>query len=119
MTVVIGVVLGLTGYTLIWPLFGAANQLLAALALLSVCAWLGNAGRNNKMFYIPMAFMMLVTCTSLCMTVQAKFVALVGGAITVANVLQFGLGIALLVLSVILAVKAAKVIFKRKDAAAA
>lgn len=118
-TVVIGVVLGLTGYTLIWPLFGAANQLLAALALLSVCAWLGNAGRNNKMFYIPMAFMMLVTCTSLCMTVQAKFVALAGGAITVANVLQFGLGIALLVLSVILAVKAAKVIFKKKDAAAA
>ena len=44
---------GMTGYTIIWPLFGAANQLLAALALLAVCAWLGNAGRNNKMFYIP------------------------------------------------------------------
>ena len=48
-----GVALGLGGYGKIWPLFGAANQLLAALALLTVCAWLGNIGRNNKMFYLP------------------------------------------------------------------
>lgn len=53
-TVVLGVWLGMTGYQLVWPLFGAANQLLAALGLLAVCAWLGNAGRNNKMFYVPM-----------------------------------------------------------------
>ena len=53
-TVVLGVGLGMTGYSKIWPLFGAANQLLAALALLTVCAWLGNIGRNNKMFYFPM-----------------------------------------------------------------
>ena len=36
-TVVFGIGLGMTGYTIIWPLFGAANQLLAALALLAVC----------------------------------------------------------------------------------
>ena len=41
------------------------QQLLAALGLLAVCAWLGNAGRNNKMFYVPMAFMLIVTLTSL------------------------------------------------------
>ena len=52
-TVVLGVGLGMTGYSKIWPLFGAANQLLAALALLAVCAWLGNIGKNNKMFYFP------------------------------------------------------------------
>ena len=61
----IGIVLGMTGYTIIWPLFGAANQLLAALALLAVCAWLGNAGKNNKMFYIPMVFMLAVTLNAL------------------------------------------------------
>ena len=71
-TVVIGIALGMTGYTIIWPLFGAANQLLAALALLAVCAWLGNAGKNNKMFYIPMVFMLIVTLTSLAMTLQAQ-----------------------------------------------
>lgn len=64
-TVVLGVGLGMTGYQLVWPLFGAANQLLAALALLAVCAWLGNIGKNNKMFYIPMIFMLIVTLTSL------------------------------------------------------
>ena len=41
-TVVLGIGLGLTGYAKIWPLFGAANQLLAALGLLGVCAWLGS-----------------------------------------------------------------------------
>ena len=34
-------------YAKIWPLFGAANQLLAALGLLVVCAWLGSIGKNN------------------------------------------------------------------------
>ncbi len=62
----------MTGYSIIWPLFGAANQLLAALALLAVCAWLGNAGRNNKMFFVPMAFMLLATLTSLAITFYQK-----------------------------------------------
>ena len=53
-TVVAGVALGMTGYAKIWALFGAANQLLAALGLLAVCCWLGKIGRNNKMFYFPM-----------------------------------------------------------------
>lgn len=52
-TVVLGIALGMTGYAKIWALFGAANQLLAALGLLAVCCWLGKIGRNNKMFYIP------------------------------------------------------------------
>ena len=79
-TVVLGVGLGMTGYGKIWPLFGAANQLLAALALLTVCAWLGNIGRNNKMFYIPMGFMLIVTLTSLFQTVTARI-----GMITSSN----------------------------------
>ena len=52
-TVVLGIALGMTGYAKIWPLFGAANQLLAGLGLLAVAAWLGKMGRNNKMFYLP------------------------------------------------------------------
>lgn len=75
----IGIVLGMTGYTIIWPLFGAANQLLAALTLLAVCAWLGNAGKNNKMFYIPMVFILAVTLTSLVQTLYAKGLVLMAG----------------------------------------
>lgn len=122
-TVVLGVWLGMTGYTLIWPLFGAANQLLAALALLAVCAWLGNIGRNNKMFYIPMIFMLVVTLTSLVQTGMAKFALLTGPAETLAAqaggvagvVLQLGLAIVLFVLAIILAYKGAKVIFGKKN----
>lgn len=116
-TVVVGVGLGLTGYQLVWPLFGAANQLLAALGLLAVCSWLGNAGRNNKMFYFPMAFMLVVTISSLALTVQGKVVAVAGGAVTAANVLQLVIAVLLIVLAVVLAVKGIKVIFGKKKAA--
>lgn len=115
-TVVIGIALGMTGYTLIWPLFGAANQLLAALALLAVCAWLGNAGRNNKMFYIPMVFMLVVTLTSLAMTLQAQTLKLLGGADPLAPLVQVVLAALLFVLAIILAVKGAKTIFGKKKA---
>lgn len=118
-TVVLGIGLGMTGYSIIWPLFGAANQLLAALALLAVCAWLGNAGKNNKMFYIPMVFMLIVTLTSLVMTLQSKCTALMAGSgDPVAASVQAILAAVLFVLAVILAVKGAKTIFGKKPAAA-
>ncbi len=118
-TVVIGVVLGMTGYQLVWPLFGAANQLLAALGLLAVCAWLGNAGRNNKMFYFPMAFMLVVTLTSLCLTIWSKIVAIAAGTVTLGNVLQLVIGVLLVIMAVLLAVKGCRVIFGKKGAKAA
>ena len=116
-TVVLGVGLGMTGYQLVWPLFGAANQLLAALGLLAVCAWLGNAGRNNKMFYVPMAFMMVVTLTSLALTVWAKIGLLVAGTMDAATVLQLVIGVLLMAFAVILAVKGCKTIFGKKRVA--
>ncbi len=115
-TVVIGIFLGLNGYTIIWPLFGAANQLLAALALLAVCAWLGNAGRNNKMFYIPMVFMLIVTLTSLAQTCFAKFGSLAAGTATdvLAAGVQGTLSVVLFVLAIVLAVQGAKSLFGSK-----
>lgn len=115
-TVAIGVYLGMHGYTVIWPLFGAANQLLAALALLAVCAWLGNAGRNNKMFYIPMVFMLAVTLTSLCLTIKGNVTTIMAGGDIFAPAIQVAIALLLLVLSAILAVKGAKVLFGKKDA---
>lgn len=98
-TVVPGIALGMTGYAKIWPLFGAANQLLAALGLIAVCAWLGNAGKNNRMFYIPMCFMLLVTIASLVQTIIAKLTA--GGDIW--NYIQALIAVLLIVLAVVLA----------------
>lgn len=116
-TVVLGVGLGMTGYSKIWPLFGAANQLLAALALLTVCAWLGNIGRNNKMFYIPMAFMLVVTLTSLFQTVTAKVKAISAGTSDWGPYAQAILGTLLFVLAIVLAVEGCKTIFGKKKAA--
>lgn len=112
--VVLGVGLGMTGYQLIWPLFGAANQLLAALGLLAVCAWLGNAGRNNKMFYIPMIFMLAVTLTSLCITSYNHILAISAGTAALTNWVQLPIAILLLVLAVILAWRGARVVFGHK-----
>ncbi|MFV9568343.1 carbon starvation protein A [Thermoanaerobacter mathranii] len=71
-TVIISIVLAFTSWKAIWPIFGAANQLLAAVALLAVAAWLANAGRNNKMLIIPMIFMFIVTLTALVFLVRSN-----------------------------------------------
>ena len=111
-TVVLGIALGMTGYSKIWPLFGAANQLLAALGLMAVCAWLGNLGRNNKMFFIPMVFMLIATITSLIQTIMAKFSA--GGDVW--NYVQGGIAVLLVILAVILAVVSFKTLAEQKKA---
>ena len=104
-TVVFGVSLGMNGYTLIWPLFGAANQLLAAVALLAVCVWLGNVGKNNKMFYVPMIFMLAVTLTSLLLTALSKVAAIMEGNNVFGSSLQLILAVVLFGLAILLAIR--------------
>jgi carbon starvation protein len=54
--------LALTGqWKAIWPLFGSANQLLAALALLAVTLWLKNKKIANWFTRWPMYFMYIMT----------------------------------------------------------
>ena len=110
-TVVLGIALGMTGYAKIWPLFGAANQLLAGLGLLAVAAWLGKMGRNNKMFYFPMIFMILVTLTSLVFTIKAQIVGIIAGGQGVAWFYIRGiLAVLLVILAIDLVVEGGKAI---------
>ena len=51
----------------------------AGIALMAVCAWLGQAGKNNKMFYVPMVFMLAATLCSLLITVKNKIVIIGAG----------------------------------------
>ncbi|MBT0813001.1 carbon starvation protein A [Litoribacter ruber] len=53
------------GFANLWPIFGSANQLLAALALLTVAVWLIRQQINAKFVLIPMFFMFAVTISSL------------------------------------------------------
>ncbi len=100
-TVVLGIALGMSGYGIIWPLFGAANQLLAALALLAVAAWLGNIGRNNKMLLFPMIFMLIVTLTSLVFTMRTQIITL--STVGAPAAIRLVIAIILFVLALVLA----------------
>lgn len=51
---------GSGGYQL-WPLFGTANQLLAAISLMLIAVWLKRLGRNYAVVIIPMIFVMVMT----------------------------------------------------------
>ena len=114
-TVVLGIGLGLTGYANIWPLFGAANKLLAALGLLAVAAWLGKAGKNNKMFLFPMAFMLVVTITSLCFTLKTNFAGIsAGGEGVTWCIVRAVISALLIILAVILAVDGVKTMKTQK-----
>ena len=52
-------------FTEVWPVFGSANQLLAALSLLAVATWLSRKGVENRFVLVPMFFMYLVTIAAL------------------------------------------------------
>ena len=109
--VVIGCVLGALKLSQIWGLFGAANQLLAGIALMAVAAWLGEIGKNNKMFIIPMIFMLAATLTSLVGTIYAKikaFVTVAEGAFAWGNWFQLVFALAMVVLAVILVIEGIK-----------
>jgi carbon starvation protein len=51
---------GSGGYQL-WPLFGTANQLLAAISFMLIAVWLKRLGRNYVLVLIPMIFLMVMT----------------------------------------------------------
>lgn len=116
-TVILGIALGMTGYSKIWGLFGAANQLLAGIGLLAVATWLKNAGKNNKMFLAPMAFMIVVTICSLCVTVKNQVGIITAGGADWGPYAQAVLAVLLIVLAVILVIEGIQILTGKKKAA--
>ena len=114
--VLIGCILGGLKLSAIWGLFGAANQLLAGIALMAVAAWLGNAGKNNKMFFIPMIFMLAATLTSLVLTIFKKIAAMASGAQGAffwGNWFQLIFALAMAVLAIILVIEGVQTFAKQ------
>jgi len=76
----------------LWPIFGTANQLLAALSLLAVSAWLLLRRKKTAVTLVPAVFMLLTTLASLAILlrgyIQSKNYILIA-----ADVLLFGLSI--------------------------
>ena len=115
--VVVGCTLGGLSLSQIWGLFGAANQLLAGLALMAVAAWLGNVGRNNKMFIFPMIFMLCATLTQLAITVIKKIGLIGSGAAAWGDWFQLVFAAAMFVLAIILVIEGIQTFSKQKAAA--
>ena len=116
-TVILGVALGMTGYSKIWGLFGAANQLLAGIGLLAVATWLGNVGKNNKMFLLPMGFMIIVTICSLCVTVKNQLGIISAGGADWGPYAQAILAVILIILAIVLVIEGIQTLSKQKKAA--
>ena len=116
-TVVLGVLLGMTGYSKIWGLFGSANQLLAGLGLLAVATWLGNIGKINKMFLFPMAFMNIVTICSLAITIKNQVALIAAGGADWGPYAQAILAVLLIILAVMLVIEGIQTLFGKNKKA--
>jgi carbon starvation protein len=88
------------GFTNLWPIFGSANQLLAALALLTISVWLIKKKIKPNFVLIPMFFMFAVTLTSLVLFAWQNFI--------VTNYVLAGIATVLCVLSLVLMALARK-----------
>lgn len=59
----------------IWPIFGASNQLVAALALLTIGVWVSKAlKKDNRFVMIPMWFMLVTTIAALVFLIKENMV---------------------------------------------
>ncbi len=107
-TVLFGAALTLSGKTMsIWPVFGSANQLLAALALLALTVWVANLKKGFLFVLIPMIFMFAVTLTALAMLIYTNYYS--------ANYTLSIISILLFTLAVLLGLKAYNVLTNKKE----
>lgn len=91
--------LGSGEFSSLWPIFGSANQLLAALALLTIGVWLIKKNISATFVTIPMFFMFTVTLASLGLFAWKNFQDEGYILASIASIL-FVLAIALIVLAI-------------------
>ncbi|MBN1479300.1 carbon starvation protein A [candidate division KSB1 bacterium] len=102
-TVFLGCVAAFTKWQIIWPIFGCANQLIAALALIIVFIWLKRSNRTFKIIIFPMIFMFIVTSAAL---VRLTYTSFLEGSYILAV-----FSIALIILSLLFVLSSYKFIF--------
>jgi len=79
----------------IWPIFGSANQLVAALALLGVAVWIQKAlKKDNRFLMYPMWFMLVTTIAALLMLIRDQFNAAAGPNILLVAISVLLMGLA-------------------------
>jgi carbon starvation protein len=76
----------------IWVMFGAANQLMASLALLLVTLWLMGKGKNYQWTFWPFAFMFVTTIGALAYKAYEAFFLNLPKAVANAKTAKLTLG---------------------------
>lgn len=107
LTLLLCYALSRAGYASIWPLFGSANQLLSALALIACAVFLKKTKRQGAMLWGPMVIMLGVTFTALALKITELVTAL-SGQFVFGNALQLVFAVLLLILGVIVAFEGIK-----------
>jgi carbon starvation protein len=90
----------------IWAVFGAANQLMASLALLLVTLWLMSKGKNYQWTFWPFLFMFVTTIAALLYKAYEAFILnlpVAKGDAVAANIVIGALCLVLIVAAVLLA----------------
>lgn len=128
-TLLLGFVLAQGGYNSVWPLFGSANQLLAAMVMIAVAVYLKTSKKTGKMFYIPMFMMLAVTFTALGMSIYSLVTKLMGATqflvtipakaavgqfVILSDGLQLIFAVMLLALGLMVATKCTRKLFQSK-----
>lgn len=67
------------GYSNIWPLFGASNQLLGVMALIACAVYFKRTNRQGAFLWAPMIFMLATTLVTLVMTVISNVRTIASG----------------------------------------
>lgn len=118
LTLVLGAALSRGGYNNVWPLFGAANQLLSALVLISLAVFLKSTKRKGFMVWAPMGIMLVVTFTALGQALYGIFTKLfvTGDFMLQTDGLQLLFALLLIVLGFLVAVEGFKKLFSKNTA---
>jgi len=98
---------GTEGYKAIWPVFGASNQLVAALALIVVSSYLVGVKKPKKYTIYPAYFMLLTTLAAL---IYQGYYFFRGGSLLLGIV-----SLILIILAIIIVYDARAILFKKSQ----
>ena len=116
-TLVPGFALAFGGYQNIWPLFGASNQLLGGMTMITLAVFCKVTGRKGAMLYVPVVFLLCCTFTSLAMSIMGCVTALStkGAAVIATSGLQLVFAVLLVALGLIVAYNCLKELFTKAE----
>lgn len=91
----------------LWQLFGAANQLMAALSLLIVTLWLRSTNRNPAFALYPTLFMYITTMAAILVTAYNLYASILSNPAVASQAINSVGAVAMIIVAVLLFIAAA------------